>query len=364
MGRGAAIVLAFLGGCCWFAESPSRTVAAPPAAEAPARPPGEPPLRVLLFADFGYATCQQDRVAEAMARATLEAPYDLALAAGDNLYLCGPDATRGAACAFGPDQATVDPSWQAPDDPVFRVLHEDALAGLRRRGGGQLPVHLALGNHDVRADGGCAVPRLSGVETGRRRACLEVAHRSPAWSMPGRHYVLEAGPARFVVLDSNLLVDDYGGFDAGGEAAFAAGALDGCGARPCFVVLHHPPASAGQHGLALRPERLAALETAVAGRASAWIGGHDHDLQHLRTAAGADVFVSGNASGGRPSERFGRVEPSGASLLFASTRWGFATLEVWGSGAWEVRFEDVGGHALHCCRAALAAGPCLPAECG
>jgi hypothetical protein len=338
-------------------------MAAPPDAGAPARPDVEPAVRVLLFADFGYATCQQDRVAEAMARATRFRAFDLAIAAGDNLYLCGPDATLGAACAFGPDGATLDPASRAGEDPLFQQLHEEALSGLRHRDGGPLPVYLALGNHDVRADGGCAVPRLTPEETGRRRACLEVAHRSPSWSMPARHYLLDLGPARFVVLDSNLLVGDYGAFDPGGEAAFAGAALAGCGPVPCFVVLHHPPASAGRHGLSLRPERLAALEASGAGRISGWMAGHDHDLQHLRTAAGTDVFVSGNTSGGRASERFERVEPGGASLVFASVAWGFAVLEVWSSGTWAVRFEDVRGRALHCCRAGEPPGPCLPAAC-
>ena len=36
----------------------------------------------------------------------------------------------------------------------------------------------------------------------------------------------------------------------------------------------------------------------------AWLAGHDHDLQHLRTATGVDVLVSGNGATARPRERF------------------------------------------------------------
>lgn len=364
-GLAAALVLGALGGCCFFAESPTRSVSAPPPGAAPARPPGEPSLRVLLFSDLGDETCQRDEVASRMARATRREPFDLALSAGDNIQTCGPDPTLPGAegCAFGPDDATVDPAYAPPADPIFQGAFEDGVAGLRGRGGGRLPVYLVLGNHDVRSDPPCAAGKLSAPELGRRRACLEVARRTEGWRMPGRHYALDAGPARFVAVDSNLLVADYGGFSLDGELAFAAEATAGCGARPCFLLLHHPPASAGSHGLAVIPERLAALEGAVAGRAGAWIAGHDHDLQHLRTPSGADVLVVGNTSRGRSGERFERVEPGGAALLFGSVAWGWAALEVWDSGAWAARFEDVRGRALHCCRSDGAAGPCTPAEC-
>jgi hypothetical protein len=320
---------------------------------------------VLLVGDLGDDTCQRDAVAQGMARATRGAAFDLALALGDNVYECGPDpALPGAeACAFEPDGATVTPGYRPPEDPAYRHAHDDAVAALRHRTGGPLPVWMVLGNHDVASAGGCAVPRLPAAETGRRRACLESSRRAPGWRMGGRHYALDAGAARFVVLDSNLLVGDYGGFSADEEVAFARAALAGCGAQPCFVALHHPPASAGTHGASQDPDRRAAVEAAAAGRAAAFLAGHDHDLQHLRTEAGADVFVSGNGSRGRARERFERTEPPGASLLFASTAWGFATLEVWASGAWAVRFEDTRGRALHCCRSAAAPGPCVPARC-
>lgn len=362
----AALALLSLGGCCLFAESPTRSRAVPVEAGAPPRPAAPPALRALVFGDFGDDTCQRDTVADRMARATRREPFDLALVVGDNVYDCGPDPTLPGAegCTFGPDGSSVDPAYSPPDDPIFRRAHEDAVADLRRAGGGPLPVYLALGNHDVRSDRACDAPGLSAQETGRRRACLEVARRTPGWRMPGRHYVLDAGAARFVALDSNVLVADYGGFPPDGEAAFAAGALAGCESVPCFIVLHHPPATAGGHGLSMEPARLAALEAAVAGRASAWFAGHDHDLQHLRTAAGVDVFVSGNTARGRGGERFERVDPAGAELLFGSVAWGWATLEVWPSGVWAVSFEDVRGRSLHCCRSAGPRAPCVPAACG
>jgi hypothetical protein len=94
---------------------------------------------------------------------------------------------------------------------------------------------------------------------------------------------------------------------------------------------------------------------------AAWLAGHDHDLQHVRAARGYDVFVSGNGSRWR-KERFEAVSPPQARLLFASTAWGWAVLEV-SAARWSVRFEDQDGRPLHCCRAEFP-GPCQPVACG
>jgi hypothetical protein len=201
-------------------------------------------------------------------------------------------------------------------------------------------------------------------ETARRKACLSVAHATPLWSLPARHYVVDEGPARVVVLDSNTIYADYGGFTLEAELAFLDGALAGCEQRACFVLLHHPPVAAGEHARDFdRPERvtrMARLEEVAGGRVRAWLAGHDHDLQHLRTAGGVDVLISGNGATARPSERFERTAPSG-QLIFASTAWGLGLLTV-GPGGWDYRFEDTQGAPLHCC-AASGAGRCEPYEC-
>ena len=214
----------------------------------PIGPPGSrrpETLRVLVFGDFGYQSIPQRLTAGAMRRATRARPFDLALELGDNLYYCGPDPTRPGAetCRFEDDGATVAPGAKPPDDPLFRV-NEAPLAGLRGRDGEALPIYLALGNHDVGLGGGrCARPVLGEVETMRRRACLSVARRTPTWTMPARHYVIDRGPVRFVVLDTNVTVRDYGGFTLQDEIAFVREATATCGAeRHCFLVGHHPPA--------------------------------------------------------------------------------------------------------------------------
>jgi tartrate-resistant acid phosphatase type 5 len=361
-----ALLAVAAGGCASCASATPFTVR-----HGSALAPGPAPLglagglRVLHLGDFGERTPQQAAVAGAATAEHARAPFALALFAGDLIYECGLDPRRpGAeACAFAPDGNTVAVPPGGPPDPALATLHEEPLAGLLT--GRPVRTVLALGNHDVWARGGCAVPGLDPDEAARRKACLAVAHRSPLWSLPARHYLVDEGPARFVVLDSNTLYQDYAGFTLDAEVAFLAGALAGCEQRACFVVLHHPPTTAGVHQRDFdkpeRASRLARLEAASAGKVRAWLAGHDHDLQHLRTASGVDVLVSGNGSSARPRERFEKVAPGG-ELLFATTAAGLGVLTV-RDGGWDYRFEDQNRAPLHCC-AATGAGRCEPVGCG
>jgi calcineurin-like phosphoesterase family protein len=335
----------------------------PFAAPGPRRPEA---LRALVFGDFGYQTIPQRLTAGAMRRATRERPFDLALELGDNLYYCGPDPTRPGAetCRFEDDGVSVAPGATPPDDPLFRV-NEAPLAGLRGREGGPLPIYLALGNHDVGLGGGrCNRAALGEVESMRRRACLAVARRTPAWTLPARHYVLDRGPIRFVVLDTNVAVRDYGGFTLEEELAFVREATAPCGAgRLCFLVGHHPPAAvlsgARRHppGHAVRIARLVA---AAGGRARAFFGGHEHTLQHL-SVDGLEVFISGSTAMGS-FRGFSTRWPARTQVRFASSAWGYAVLEADGSG-YRIEFVDTSGAVLHCCEAG-ARGPCRPVACG
>jgi hypothetical protein len=298
-------------------------------------------------------------MARAVAAAHRRAPFDLALFPGDNIYDCGPDASiSGAdACRFDADGNTVAVGFNAPADPSF-ARHEEPLAPLAGLG-----LYLALGNHDVGAEGGC---RLGGdpAAAARLKACLEVAHVSRVWTMPGRHYLLDRGPARFIVVDSNLAKGDYGGFTIDGEVAFVAEAAKGCDDRLCFLVGHHPPVTAGGHRSDATPDYLARMERLIqagGGRIRAYLGGHDHDLQHLRTPSGLDVFVSGNGARGRSHEKFAEVSIPGAKLFFGSVHWGYGVLEIHPDG-WSYRFEGDDGAPLYCC-ASQGAGRCEPVSC-
>jgi tartrate-resistant acid phosphatase type 5 len=350
------------GGCAAAAAFTVRQGPAP-TPDGPQPGPGAGAVRILHRGDYGDATPQQAAVAAAAAALRARGPIALALFVGDNLYECGPDAARpGAdACTFGPDGATVA-TPPSGSDPTFARLHEASLAPLLA-GPGAPRVFLALGNHDVATWVTCPNHGLDASATARRKACLEVAHASPAWSMPGRHYVVDEGPARLIVIDSNVVYADYGGFRLEDEIDFVAAASAGCGERTCFLVGHHPPTTAGEHaadfGKPIRAARFARL-LGAARDVRAYLAGHDHDLQHLRTATGLDVLLSGNGSRGRPDERFAATG-GGGTLLFGSTAWGLGLLTV-GEAGWSYRFEDQAGRALHCC-AAAGAGRCEPVAC-
>lgn len=366
--RPAAAALALLaaaavaGGACAGCADATYTVRRGAAERpAPAPAPAAGALRILHVADFGDVTRQQAEVAGALAAAHRRAPFALAVFPGDNLYECGPDATRPGVerCAFAADGNTVA-TPPAGTDPAFARQHEGPLASLADPAP---PVYLTLGNHDVATWFGCAVHDLDAAEVARRRACAEVAHAGPRWSMPGRHYVVDEGPVRLVFLDSNVIYADYGGFTLEDELRFLAEAVRPCGERACFLVAHHPPATAGLHvrdfSRPERVERMARVLQAARG-VRAWLAGHDHDLQHLRTAGGLDVLVSGNGCCARPEERFERTS-DGGPLLFASVRPGLGILSVH-AGGWSYRFEDVANRPLYCC-AAEGAGACQPVAC-
>ena len=241
---------------------------------------------------------------------------------------------------------------------LFRSLR--ALTG---RDGRPVPIYLALGNHDVGAERFCRIDGLARGEWMRRRACLEVAHRSSTWRMPARHYVVDEGRVRFIVVDSNVAFAEYGGFTFGAEEAFVRETSADCAQRTCFLVAHHPPAMAVDR--ALRPGEEPALAgmrrliQAAGGRLAAVITGHAHALEHL-SCDGVDVLVTG--AGARPGRgRLGRAWPADARLHFASNAGGFGVLEIH-PGGWSYRMVDTHGRSLHCCEAADR-GRCVPVAC-
>jgi tartrate-resistant acid phosphatase type 5 len=371
----AALVALALVAACTPAPSPTFTVRSERARHpGPAPAIAGPFLRVLHLADFGDPTEQQGAVARGVGEAHRTRPFALALVPGDNVYPCGPDATApGAdACRFAADGNTLAGGFEPPEDPGF-ARHDGPLSPLAEPPAAE--VYLSLGNHDVATWSDCRASD-DPVAEGRLKACLELAHRSPVWRMPARHYAVERGAARFLIVDTNLVEQQYGGFALDDEVAFVRDQAPGC--RPdacetepggcdkpwCFLVGHHPPVTAGLHRRDATPDYLARMDrllAAGAGRIQAFLAGHDHDLQHLRSPAGLDVLVSGNGSRGRASERFEATSVAGTEVVFATVRWGYGVLEVARDG-WRYRFEDDGGAPLYCC-AATGAGGCAPSVC-
>jgi hypothetical protein len=193
------------------------------------------------------------------------------------------------------------------------------------------------------------------------RACLSVAHRTPTWNQPARNYVLDRGPLRLIVVDTDPLAERYGPFDGAAELAFVRQAAAGCAGRTCLLVGHHPPAAASLIAWpGRRFDALAArLVEAAGGQVAGFLGGHWHTLQHLRRDD-LDVLVVGSTARGR-GDPFLQVWPPWAEPLFTSGAGGFAELEVSDDG-WRVRFTGEDGRALHCC-AGPVNGRCEPVIC-
>lgn len=361
-----AVITVVACACATEREDRTERRAVPVVPAAAPLPP--PPVRILFFGDFGKRTRQQRRVAHAILAEHAAAPFDLAIHAGDNLYGCGPDprVRHAASCAFEADGNTVRARPDVGADRRFARLFEDRLAGLSR-GGVPVPVYLAIGNHDVAADGACRELRAPRAAERRLKACLEVRHRGPHWTMPGRHFVVDRGPARLIVIDTLLLAGDYGGFRWEDELDFVRRSSEGCGVeRHCFLVGHYyadvagdPRSRAAMVRQPLYVRRVRQLEDAMGDRIPAWLAGHAHDLQHLRTPGGHDEFIAAATAATRPKP-FGGPFAGGRSLYW-SQRWGFGVLEVH-AGGWELKLVGQDRRSLYCCRAA-GRGACEPFAC-
>lgn len=328
-----------------------------PGAPLPAFAPRAAAVRLLVFGDFGDPTPHQREVAVEIAR---EPPFDLAVQLGDNVYPCGPDplGPAPAACRFADDGSTIAAGTPAQDDPVFARNNERPLSQVRDVTGAPLASFLALGNHDL-GWSHCSTRGLSRDEALRRRACVSVAHASPTWRMPGRHYIVDRGPVRLIVVDTDVLIEEYGGFTLESEIAFVRDAAAGCEGRFCFLAGHHPPASAGGRTSPAFQERMARLLAAGGSRISAFLAGHQHALEHL-TLDGLDVIVAGRTARGGPVS-FDVRAPDRAELLFGTEAFGYAVLEADADGWW-LRFSGVAGDNLYCC-ATEGRGPCRPVAC-
>ncbi len=140
----------------------------------------------------------------------------------------------------------------------------------------ETPLYLAIGNHELIGDPEGLLARRF----------------IPPPGDDTTYYTLRAGPARFVVLDSNHLSPTQMSWL---ERTLAAAAKEE-GRPHVFVFLHHPPYSGGDHcGASTQEQPMLALLSRY--KPSAVFAGHDHAYERLE-AGGIRFFVSGG--GGAP----------------------------------------------------------------
>jgi tartrate-resistant acid phosphatase type 5 len=230
------------------------------------------PVRVLAFGDFGDRSDRQERMAAAMQRFHAGTPFDLAITLGDNFYPAG---------MAGPN----DPRWASEFGRLYEPL--------------KIPFLPSLGNHDwVLADSPASEILRSA--------------KSTLWRMPAARYTFVAGPVQFFALDTNLL--------SRAALDWLDRELGRSTARWKVVYGHHAVYSDGFHGA--DPAFRDALLPILRKRASLYVCGHEHDLQHLAPDEGVHFVVAGGG-GAQP-----RAVKPGPRSLFAASKNGFAVIEA------------------------------------
>uniref|UniRef100_A0A8U7NXY9 Tartrate-resistant acid phosphatase type 5 n=1 Tax=Corvus moneduloides TaxID=1196302 RepID=A0A8U7NXY9_CORMO len=271
-------------------------------------------LTFLALGDWGglpdppFVTPRQVATAAAMGQAVTELGGDFVLALGDNFYYEG-----------------VRDEW----DPRFQDTFERVFVSPGLRG---VPWYVMAGNHD---------------HAGNVTAQLRYSHHSPRWHFPHPYYSLRLhipgsnASARLLVLDTVLLcghTDDFGLGDvpAGPRDAAAAGAhlawlraqLEAAaGDRFVLVAGHYPVWSVAKHGPTPCLVRL--LRPLLRRhRVTAYLCGHDHNLQVSPGVGGVGYVLSG------------------AGNFMEDSPGGFAHLRL-EPGAVTVTFLEATGRVLH-----------------
>lgn len=278
-----------------------------------------PSLTFLAVGDWGRDGAQhQQDVAQAMGRAAAAGDARFVLSVGDNFYENG-------------IRSVDDPQWHSSFEAIYTA---PSL---------QVPWFVALGNHDYR---------------GNPAAQIDYSAKNHRWRMPSRYYAvsgssLAAPELDLFVIDTSPLVHQYrekveqpiarnvAGQDIEAQLAWLDDSLAKSTAPIKLVVGHHTLRSGGSaHGET--PEMVErVLPLLRRHRVTAYINGHDHDLQHIR-ADGLDYLCCGAGSEVRPVSAVRGTQ-------FCAARSGFALFRL-ADGALTVEFVDYTGGKLYAAR--------------
>jgi len=245
-------------------------------------PNGDPYAMLLVIGDWGAGGRLQHRVAKGMSAVALRNGIHGVISTGDNIYPSGVESAS-------------DPQWQSKFENVYD------LPGLN------VKWYAVLGNHDYRLN---------------PDAQIAYGKKNPQWVMPARYYEQEifVSPETKVsvfALDTQSIMQRSGDWKK--QLRWFASATERCNANVILVNGHHPMRSYGHYGdqqwliNAIGPAMTSAKVTA-------YLCGHDHDLQVIRHPDDAfHCIVSGTGGGARSTEW-------GKHTLVAHTNGGFAAI--------------------------------------
>lgn len=257
-------------------------------------------LHFLVVGDWGQGNKRQRDVAAQMAAISEKVGVDFIITTGDNFYPSGVTSEH-------------DSLWRS----VFEKVYDAPSL--------QVPWYPVLGNHDYGGD---------------PDAQVRYAEKSKRWKMPSRFYhtavPLQDDPTRkvmFVFIDTTPLIpSNYGGSglavngqDTTAQLSWIKNTLSNVSAdvRWTFVIGHHPVYTAGERRDNLETFELRRVLEPLFERydISAYLSGHEHNLQHLTGADGLQQFISGAGSEAR------RIKPF-APRRFARAASGFILFSV------------------------------------
>ncbi|MBI5363758.1 MAG: metallophosphoesterase [Planctomycetes bacterium] len=266
------------------------------AASAPMRPAmGPPPAdrdgACVLYAvgDAGYPNAIRANVVTALLQHARVRPPNVCLFLGDNFYEHGIGSVD-------------DARWQEEIELPFASLDP------------AVPLYAILGNHDYQ---------------GSIQAQIDYTARGSRWRMPAANWTLErplrdGSTVELFALDTTPIRLGFGHGDD--QLQWLEERLMRSRARWKLVLGHHPILSYGAHGPC---DGLGATLDPLFERCGvhAYLSGHEHDLQLVRSAAGWVQIISGAGSAPRTTGR-------GPATEFASDDPGFACLIADVDGLW------------------------------
>lgn len=268
--------------------------------------PAGRPIHVVAFGDFGAGNSHQAAVARAIAERNTSQRFDLGITLGDNFYSCGVRSVN-------------DPKWKSRWEDFYTPLG--------------FPFYATLGNHDY---GNPSIP--CAFERGLPDAEVAYTSHSKSWRMPARYYTFKAGPVLFIAIDTE-------GWSAE-QLAWIQATLTASTGDPDIkwriVYGHHPIYTSGVHLNERRVNELRAqlLPVLRAAHVDAYICGHDHDLEHLRTD-GMEFLICGG--GGAKLRGFdGAKEPISVS---SASKYAFLDLTI-DDHTFTARFLDINLQSL------------------